>query len=123
MDFALTEEQRGLQTLAREFAEQVVRPVALERDHTPDHRACFPQDLSRRGSELGLRTLCVPRAYGAPAIRDMLTLVLIAEELALGDPGVSMSLIQTCRLSRLHARVPPACGSAAAPSGFEGSPG
>ncbi len=105
MDFTLTEEQRALQTLAREFAEQVVRPVAMERDHIPDHRACFPEDLIRRGSELGLRTLCVPKAYGGPGIRDMLTLVLVAEELALGDPGVAMSLIQTCRLSRLLAEA------------------
>ncbi len=86
MDFALTEEQRALQTLAREFAEREVRPVALDRDHVPDHRACFPEDLIRRGSALGLRTLCVPAAYGGPGIRDMLTLVVVAEELALGDP-------------------------------------
>lgn len=103
MDFTLMEEQRALQTLAREFAEREVRPVAMERDHVPDHRACFPEDLIRRGSELGLRTLCVPQAYGGPGIRDMLTLVVVAEELALGDPGVAMSLIQTCRLSRLLA--------------------
>ncbi len=103
MDFALTEEQRALRELAREFAEKEVRPVAMERDHLSDHRACFPEDLLRRGSELGLRTLCVPKAYDGPGIRDMLTLVVVAEELATGDPGVAMSLIQTCRLSRLLA--------------------
>ena len=103
MDFTLSEEQRALQTLAREFAEREVRPVALERDHIADHRACFSEYLIRRGSELGLRTLCVPTAYGGPGIRDMLTLVVVAEELAIGDPGVAMSLIQTCRLSRLLA--------------------
>jgi len=101
MDFALTEEQRALRELAREFAGKEVRPVAMERDHIPDHRACFPEDLIRRGSELGLRTLCVPKAYGGPGVMDMLTLVVVAEELATGDPGVAMSLIQTCRLSRL----------------------
>lgn len=105
MDFTLTEEQRALQELAREFAEKEIRPVALERDHLPDHRACFPEDLMRRGSEVGLRTLCLPKAYGGPGIREMLTLVLVAEELAVGDPGVAMSLIQTCRLARLLADV------------------
>ncbi len=103
MDFTLSEEQRALQTLAREFAEREVRPVAMHRDHMADPRAAFPEDLIRRGSELGLRTLCVPKAYGGPGIRGMLTLVMVAEELALGDPGVAMSLIQTCRLARLLA--------------------
>ncbi len=103
MDFGLTEEQRALRELAREFADKEVRPVAMERDHIADHRACFPEDLIRRGSELGLRALCVPKAYGGPGIRDMLTLVVVAEELAVGDPGVAMSLVQTCRLSRLLA--------------------
>ena len=66
MDFALTEEQRALHELAREFAEKEVRPVAVERDHIPDHRACFPEDLVRPGSEQRLCTPCAPTAYGRP---------------------------------------------------------
>ena len=49
MDFALTEEQRALQELARDFAEKEVRPVAMERDHIPDHQACFPEAWSGLG--------------------------------------------------------------------------
>ena len=67
MDFGLTEEQKALQALAREFAEKEVRPVAVERDHISDHRACFPEDLVRHGSEQGLRTLRAPTAYGRPS--------------------------------------------------------
>jgi alkylation response protein AidB-like acyl-CoA dehydrogenase len=70
MDFALTEEQRALQELAREFAEKEVRPTALERAHIPGRRACFPRDLIRRSSELGFRTLWAPKAYCRPGPPD-----------------------------------------------------
>ena len=66
MDFALTEEQRALRELAREFAEKEVRPAAMERDHIADHRACFPEDLIRPGAEQRFHTLCAPMAYGRP---------------------------------------------------------
>ena len=58
MDFRLTETQEALRTLAREFAEREVIPIALERDRmTLRDAEVFSWDIVKKGSALGLRTL------------------------------------------------------------------
>jgi alkylation response protein AidB-like acyl-CoA dehydrogenase len=87
MDFELTEEQREIQRLAREFAEAEIAPYAAEWDRA--HR--FPRDLLTRLGELGLMGVCVPEAYdGAGA--DFVSYILVLEELSRADAGVGVTV-------------------------------
>jgi alkylation response protein AidB-like acyl-CoA dehydrogenase len=94
MDFVLNERQEALRTLAREFAEREIAPIALERDRaTPRDADVFSWDIVRKGSALGLRTLAVPEEYGG-AGADRVTQVLVMEELSRADAGISKTFSQ-----------------------------
>ncbi|WP_172673512.1 acyl-CoA dehydrogenase family protein, partial [Calditerricola satsumensis] len=76
MDFALTEEQRHIQALARRFAREVIAPAAAECDRT----ARFPHAIVEQARALGLVNLLLPVAYGGTGATPM-ALVVVAEEL------------------------------------------
>ncbi|UCD57512.1 MAG: acyl-CoA dehydrogenase [Candidatus Hydrogenedentota bacterium] len=88
MDFELTEEQRMIQEMARNFAEKEVAPVAAELDET--HR--FPTELARKMGELGLMGIAVPEEYGGAGM-DYVSYVVALEEIsrACANTGVIMS--------------------------------
>ena len=96
VDFALSEEQHELQSIARRFALDEVRPIARRLDREQDPAATYPRSLVRRASELGLRTLSLPRELGGRAA-DTLTQVIVLEELSVGDAGFAMGLIHAWR--------------------------
>ena len=100
VDFTLTEEQRALQELARDFARRAILPAAAERDRMTDPAARFPWDVLESASRHGLRTLRVPRDLGG-AGADTVTLCVVGEELAAGDLGVAVTLDQTWKISHL----------------------
>lgn len=77
MRLELTDEQQMVQGLAREFAEQEVRPVAAECDRD----ARFPHATVKRMGELGLLGITVPEALGGGGA-DFLAYVLALEEVA-----------------------------------------
>ena len=60
MNLDLTESQRLVREMVREFAEREVAPRAAEIDRTDE----FPWDLYRRMGELGLLGMTVPPEYG-----------------------------------------------------------
>jgi butyryl-CoA dehydrogenase len=77
MDIELTDEQKMVQAMAREFAEKEVRPIA----ETIDREARFPEQTVRRMGELGLMGVAVPEALGGSG-GDTVAYVLAVEELA-----------------------------------------
>ncbi|MFA5793788.1 MAG: acyl-CoA dehydrogenase [Candidatus Brocadiia bacterium] len=77
MDLRLKEEQLMVQKVAREFAENEVKPIAAELDRT--HR--FPAELIKRLAELGFMGIPFPEQYGGAGM-DYLTYSLVIEELA-----------------------------------------
>ena len=87
MDFELTEEQRGIQALAREVAEAEIVPNAAAWDR--EHR--FPDKLFPRLAELGLMGVCVPEEYGG-AGADFVSYALVLEELSRADAGVGVTV-------------------------------
>ncbi|MCC7104029.1 MAG: acyl-CoA dehydrogenase family protein, partial [Chloroflexi bacterium] len=90
MDFRLTEEERAMRDLARDFADRHIRPGLLEREWEMDAEKRMPWDIVDAGSAAGLRTLTVPARYGGPDPKpSLLARVLIMEELAAADPGVA----------------------------------
>jgi alkylation response protein AidB-like acyl-CoA dehydrogenase len=77
MRLELTDEQQMVQGLAREFAEQEVKPIAAE----CDREARFPHATVKRMGELGLLGIAVPEALGGGGA-DFLSYVLALEEVA-----------------------------------------
>ena len=64
MQYPFTDEQLALAKLTKDFMEREVAPVAAELDRQPDPQDCYPKELIRKASKLGLRTLVVPEEYG-----------------------------------------------------------
>jgi acyl-CoA dehydrogenase len=88
VSFALTEEQKALRELAREFAEKEIRPRAAEYDEHSTH----PVDVIAKAHELGLMNPHVPEEYGGlglPGFEGM----LIGEELSWGCAGMAVSIV------------------------------
>jgi len=103
MDFALTSEQQRLRRIAREFAYTELWPAAQRLDKAAAARDAYPASLVRRASELGLRTLKIPREHGGLGV-DALTEVIVLEEIAVGDCGFAMTLAHAWREGNLLAR-------------------
>jgi alkylation response protein AidB-like acyl-CoA dehydrogenase len=87
VDFELTQDQREIQALTRDFAGAEIDPHAAQWDR--DHH--FPRDLFSKLAELGLMGVCVPEEYGG-AGADFLSYVLVLEELSRADAGVGVTL-------------------------------
>ncbi|MEX2212122.1 MAG: acyl-CoA dehydrogenase family protein [Gaiellaceae bacterium] len=87
MDFALTDDQREIQALARDFARDEIEPHAAEwdREHT------FPRELYGKLAELGLMGVCIPEEYGG-AGADFVSYILVLEELSRADAGVGVTV-------------------------------
>jgi alkylation response protein AidB-like acyl-CoA dehydrogenase len=77
MNIQLTEEQRMIQSMAREFAEKEIRPVAEQLDR----EARFPRETVARMGELGLLGIAVPERYGGSGA-DTVSYVVALEEVA-----------------------------------------
>src|SRR4051812_30837437 len=87
VSFALTEEQKALRALAREFAEKEIRPKAAEYDEHQTH----PADVIAKAHELGLMNIHVPEELGGlglPGFDGM----LVGEELNRGCSGIGTSI-------------------------------
>ncbi len=104
MDFTFTEEQLALKRMARDFFEREVRPVGAEIDARPDPKDCYPAELVRKGSELGLRTLAIPGEYGGGAV-DLITRALILSETCEVEVGTAKVFSQCWKVSQLIAEA------------------
>jgi acyl-CoA dehydrogenase len=87
ISFALTDEQKELRALAREFAEKEIRPRAAEYDEHQTH----PADVIAKAHELGLMNVHVPQEYGGLGLSTF-DGILIGEELSWGCAGMAVSL-------------------------------
>jgi len=87
VSFALTDEQRELRALAREFAAKEIRPKAAEYDVHMTH----PADVLEKAHAVGLMNLHVPAEYGGPEL-TLFDGFLVAEELCWGCSGIATSL-------------------------------
>ena len=87
MDFELTQDQKEIQALTRDFAKAEIEPnaAAWDREHH------FPRDLFGKLAELGLMGACVPEEYGGAGV-DFLSYVLVLEELSRADAGVGVTV-------------------------------
>jgi alkylation response protein AidB-like acyl-CoA dehydrogenase len=87
MNFDLTDEQRAIQSLARDFATGDVKPVAEELDRTKS----FPYEIVKKLGELGLMGIPYPEEHGGGGA-DNLSYALAIEELARVDSSVAITV-------------------------------
>ena len=88
IDFSLTEEQKALQEMAREFAQKEMKPNAAKYDKGDE----FPEDVMRKAFQAGFLTCTIPREYGGGGLSDLDT-VIISEELAAGCAGMYTTMM------------------------------
>lgn len=87
MQFELTEDQKMMQKMAREFAGKEVAPGVEERD---EHEQ-FSRELFDKMGELGFTGICFPEEYGGVG-GDVMSYILAVEELSKVDDGVGVTL-------------------------------
>jgi acyl-CoA dehydrogenase len=84
----LSDEQRALRDLAREFAAKEIRPVAADYDERSQH----PGDVIAKAHEVGLMNPHIPEEYGGPGL-PAFEQILVGEELAWGCSGIATSMV------------------------------
>ena len=84
--FQLTEEQKDIKQVVREFAETVIAPRSAEVDET----AKFPWDIYKQMAESGLVALPYPEQYGGGGADPIMECILV-EELSRVDLSVALA--------------------------------
>ena len=85
MLFTLTDEQKMIQSMVREFSRKVVAATAAERDQTK----AFPAENFKQMGELGLMGMMIPEAYGGEDA-DTISYVLALSEIAYSCASTSV---------------------------------
>jgi alkylation response protein AidB-like acyl-CoA dehydrogenase len=96
LDMNLTDEQKNLRELIRQFGAQVIRPAGIALDKLPDPGAVIAKDsvlweVYRQFRQLGLHKAAIPKnAGGMMGDIDALTQVLMIEEMGYADAGLTI---------------------------------
>jgi len=90
MHFEPTEEQRLVETTARQFADQVLKKAAAERDQ----KSLFPEQEMRQLGELGLLGVNIPEEYGGSQA-GVVAYSLAISAIAAADASVSVAMAVT----------------------------
>jgi acyl-CoA dehydrogenase len=88
LSFALTDEQRMLQDLARNFSRGEMAPVAEYYDRTAE----FPLPVIQKARRAGLLNINIPMEYGGGGA-SLVEECLVGEELAWGCSGIGSSMM------------------------------
>ena len=94
MNLDLSDEQREIQRLVRDFADQEVRPLAEELDREKR----FPYEIVEKLGGLGLMGVPYPQEYGGGGA-DYLSYAITIEELARVDSSVAITVAQNTSLA------------------------
>ena len=99
MNLDLSEEQKMLQRMVREFAESEVRPLAREIDETGD----FPRETFRKAAELGLTAVALPESEGGAGF-DHISYSIVIEEISrvCASTGVILSVQNSLYCDPIH---------------------
>ncbi|ODR04733.1 butyryl-CoA dehydrogenase [Mycolicibacillus koreensis] len=89
-DLTPDEDQQLILDTVNEFAEEVLRPAALDADEA----ATYPPELIGKAAELGITAVSIPENFdGIAEQRSSVTNVLVAEALAYGDMGLALPIL------------------------------
>ncbi len=86
-DYTLTDEQEQVRQLARDFAENELRPPTVRWDATGE----FHEEVVPLLGELGFMGMLLPPEYDGLGI-DMLTYLLALEQISWGDASVAITM-------------------------------
>ncbi len=89
--FDLTQEQQDLRDSVHEFARDVIRPAAPEYDEKEE----TPWPIMKQAHELGLDTYSFGEEYGGGGVTDMVTQMIVTEELSWGCAGIAVAINAT----------------------------
>lgn len=81
----LTEEQRAIVELCRDFAAQQIRPRGREVD---ERDVESPLDIFQAAAKVGITDFMLPEQYGGGGFTDLVTQCLVQEQMCWGDPGI-----------------------------------
>jgi acyl-CoA dehydrogenase len=87
VNFGLTEEQKMILQLARDFARNEMAPVAEEYDRSHE----YPWPVIKKAQELGLTSMNIPEEYGGLGL-SLFEECMVSEELAWGCSGISTAI-------------------------------
>lgn len=87
MDFQLTESQKAVQELARNFAEKEMRPVVMKYDESME----FPFKIIQKLADLGFMGITWSEELEGAGLTDLESVVII-EELAKVDPSIALTV-------------------------------
>ncbi|MBN1071227.1 acyl-CoA dehydrogenase [Clostridium botulinum] len=93
MDFTLTKQQEMIKEMARQFAENELKPRVLENDENSE----FPIEAYKKLGKLGFIGIPYPKEYGG-AGGDYLSYVLAVEEISKVDASFGISYSVTTSL-------------------------
>ena len=88
IDFSLTEEQKFIRKLARDFAQKEMAPRAEHYDETAE----YPWEVIEKAHAAGLLNSIIPEALGGVGAGS-LEECLVAEELFAGDAGMGTAML------------------------------
>jgi alkylation response protein AidB-like acyl-CoA dehydrogenase len=97
MDFQLTDAQRAVRAMVRDFAEREIRPLARHYDE----RGEFPWEIVKKMAPLGLLGMIFPEEYGGAGM-DYVSYILAVEEIARQDGGVVLTVASHTSLCSNH---------------------
>lgn len=87
IDFSLSDEQRQLQQLARDFTQKEILPKAAYHDESGE----YPWEIIKKAFEVGLMNTHIPEEYGGLGL-GVLDGCLIAEEISAGCTGIGTAM-------------------------------
>ncbi len=87
VSFALSDEHKEIQQLARDFARKEIAPVAEHYDKTHD----YPWPVVKKAQDLGFTVMNIPEKFGGLGLTAFEE-CLISEELSWGCSGISTAL-------------------------------
>ena len=87
LNFSLSDDQKQLQELARQFAKAEIIPKAHHHDKTGE----YPKEIAKKAWELGLMNTHVPQQFGGLGL-GVLEGCIITEELAYGCTGIATAM-------------------------------
>lgn len=87
LSFDLTEEQRAVRKMVREFAESEIAPHVMAWDEAQS----YPRDVARKLGELGMMGVLFPESYGGAGL-TYVDYVNVIEELSRVDGSIGISV-------------------------------
>ncbi|WP_407658726.1 acyl-CoA dehydrogenase family protein [Leptospira paudalimensis] len=88
IDFSITDEQKALRELARDFAKNEMIPKAEHHDHTGE----YPKEILKKAFDVGLMNMHIPAEYGGAGL-GVLDELIASEELFYGCSGMATAIL------------------------------